>query len=113
MHISKNQLSLLQRIAKNYLVRTDPAAIDDIEYLRANGLVLVTKCEKSGDYYYHPTITEKGKAFLYERKYANRRANIALVISVIALAISLLTAFTPFADWCKAWINSSFPVILG
>ena len=93
MYISKNQLALLQRIAKKYLVRTDPATMDDIEYLRANGLVIVTKCEKPGDYYYHPTITEKGKVFLYEKKSANSRANIALFLSVISLLISILSTF--------------------
>lgn len=111
MHISKKQLRLLGRIAKHAVVRTDALDIEDIEYLRDNELVTAVQYDKSGDYFYQPRITEKGKAFLYEKRHANRRANIALVISVFALVISLLTAFTPFADWCKAWISSIFPGI--
>ena len=111
LFISRKQLKLLNRISKGSVIRTDVLSTEDIEYLRTNELVSVTKYEKPGDYYYHPKITEKGKAFLYEKRSANQRANIALALSIAAIVISLLTAFTPFSDWCKAWISSIFPDI--
>lgn len=106
MYISKSQLKLLRRIAKRSVVRTDALTIEDIEYLRSHDLVISAQCDKPGDYFYQPRITERGKAFLCEKRNANRRSNIALAISVIALLLSLLTAFTPFPDWCRDWISS-------
>ena len=111
MYISNKQLKLLRRIAKRSVVRTDALSIEDIEYLRSHDLVAATQCDKPGDYFCQPRITEKGKAFLYEKRHSNRRANIALAISIIALVVSLLTAFTPFPDWCKTWISSILPGI--
>lgn len=111
MYISKKQLSLLSQIAKKSVVRTDPLDVEDIEYLLDNGLVSVTKYEKPEDYFYQPRITEKGKAFLYEKIAANRKANLSLALSVFAILLSLLTALTPFADWCKIWISAIFPGI--
>lgn len=106
MFISKKQLNLLHKISKEYVVRTDPSGVEDIEYLRDNGLVSVTRYEKTGDCFFRPQITEKGKAFLYERKNANRRANIALVLSMISLAISLLSTFTDVPQWIREFISS-------
>lgn len=113
VYISRKQLKLLKSISKHAVVRTDKRIIEDIEYLRSHGLVVVTQYDKPDDFFYQPRITEEGKAFLYEKRHANRRANIALAISVIALVLSLLTAFTPFADWCKVWISSLLQATAG
>lgn len=51
-------------------------------------------------------ITEQGKAVLYEHTHTIRRANIALFLSIIAIVISFLVAFTPFADWSKGLLSS-------
>lgn len=106
MYISAKQLRLLADIAKNPTVRTDKDNVEDIEYLRDHALVTCTQCDKSDDFFYQARITEKGKAFLYETKHNLRRTNIALALSIIAILISLLTAFTPFSDWSKDFISS-------
>ena len=112
MVISPNQLKLLAAISKKNEIRTDTNN-EDIEYLQDNGLVVCMQCDHPGDYFLQARITEKGKAFLYERMHSNRRANIALMFSVIALVLSLLTALTPFPDWSKAWISTLFQSISG
>lgn len=113
MDISPAQLRLLKRIGKKPIVRTDKHGIEDIEYLRDNGLVTVTQCDKPGDFFCQPRITEKGKAFLYQTCHSNRRANIALFLSIVAILLSLLTAFTPFPDWSKECISSLLQGISG
>lgn len=106
MYLSPQHIKLLKKISKTAVIRTDKWNIEDMEYLRSEGLVTACSVDKKDDFYYQPRITEKGKAVLYERGDIKRRANIAIILSVIALVISFLVAFTPFADWSRAWIES-------
>lgn len=108
MYISPKQLKLLSAIAKSPEIRTDKNALEDVLYLHDNGLVICTHIDHPNDYFFQARISEKGKAFLYETKSLRRKTTISLVLSVIAIVISLLTAFTPFAEWSKAFISSLF-----
>ena len=55
----------------------------------------------------HPRITYQGYKFLDER-FPNLRSNIAIVISVLALVLSALVAFTPFPEFTKTFITTIF-----
>lgn len=85
----------LKRIAKNKEIR-DSKPNKDLDYLYELGYIEMTVVDKPNDYYAQPYLTEKGKAFLYERKLnrievwlpvaiSNLIALVALVISIIAL----------------------------
>lgn len=108
MYISPKQLKLLSAIAKAPEVRTDKNDLEDILYLKDNDLVVCLQCDQPDDYFFQARISEKGKAFLYETKVLRRKTTISLVLSIIAIVISLLTAFTPFAEWSKEFISSLF-----
>lgn len=108
MYLSPQHIKLLKEIRKSNVIRTDKWDIEDIEYLRSEGLVIACAVDKQDDFYYQPRITEKGKAVLFERVDVKRRANIAIFLSVVALIISFLVAFTPFADWSSAFIQELF-----
>lgn len=101
MYLDRKHIVLLKKIAKNKIIRTDRHKVADIEYLRAEGLVIVTCMDQKDDFYYHPQITEKGKGVIYEWTRTTGRADIAIFMSAVALIISFLVAFTPFADWSK------------
>jgi hypothetical protein len=105
MELNPKQLRLLKKISKKDVVRTDKYQTEDIEHLRSNGLVTVIICDKPDDFYYQPRITEKGKAVLYERTQLKARSTTALILSIVAVVISFLTAFTPFSDWSRALIE--------
>lgn len=106
MYLSKQHINLLKQTRKTAVIRTDKFGVDDLEYLRSEGLIIACSVDKKDDFFYQAKITEKGKAVLYERIDVKRRANIAIVLSVVALIVSLLVAFTPFADWSRSWIES-------
>ena len=108
MELSGKHLRLLKKISKNGVTRTNKHNTEDIDYLRSRGLVSVAICDKPNDFYYHARITEKGKAILYMTKNIAVKANVAIVLSVLALIISFLVAFTPFADWSRAFIEGLF-----
>lgn len=113
MYINPQQLKLLSAIAKAPEIRTDKNNLEDLLYLRDNGLVICAHIDHPDDYFFQARISEKGKAFLYERKSLRRKTTISLVLSIIAIVISLLTAFTPFSDWSKAFISSLFQLPVG
>jgi len=88
-------INTLKRIAKNKEIR-DSKPNKDLDYLCELGYIEMTEVDKPNDYYAQPYLTEKGKAFLYERKLklievwvpvaiSNLIALVALVISIIAL----------------------------
>lgn len=106
MELSPKHIKLLQKTKKKTVIRTDKYDIKDLEYLRSLDLITAISCDKKDDYFYQAFITEKGKAVLSERLHSNRRANIALVLSILALLVSFLVAFTPFAEWSQDWIST-------
>ena len=105
MHLSGRHMKMLKKISKEDIIRTDKWDIEDIEYLRSEGLVTVCSVDRKDDFFYQPRLTEKGKAVLDERLHSTRRANIALLLSICAIILSFLTAFTPFADWSRSLIE--------
>lgn len=109
--LSKTHIRLLKQIKKNKIVRTDKRKLEDVEYLRENGLVVAVTYDKPGDYYYQPRLTEKGKAILYEWKRTKRKSDITLLISICAFLLSVLTAFTPFEDWSQEIIGKIFKTL--
>lgn len=106
--LSSKQFRLLKKIARNQIIRTEKYTNDDIEHLKNIGLVKIISCDKEGDYYYEPQITESGKSYIYFRKKSLKYEKNTRLISVTALVISLITAFTPFGDWCKTFIINLF-----
>ena len=104
MHLSSSHVKLLKKIKRKNVIRTNKRDIEDIEYLRSNELVVICSVDKKDDFYCQPIITEKGKAVLEEKLDIKRRANIAMILSLLALIISFLVAFTPFSDWFKELI---------
>lgn len=106
--LSDKQLRLLRKIAKNQIIRTEKYTNEDIEHLKNIGLVKVISCDKEGDYYYEPQITESGKSYIALRKKSQKYEKNTRIISVIAIIISLINTFTPFGDWCKTFIINLF-----
>lgn len=91
----RTHIQTLKRIAKNKEIR-DSKPNKDLDYLHELGFIEMTVVDKPNDYYAQPYLTEKGKAFLYERKQklieiwmpvaiSNLIALAALIISIIAL----------------------------
>ncbi len=108
MYLSKKHIRLLKKVNKRPIVRTDKYHLKDAEYLRSNDLVTARMIDRDDDFYYEMIITEKGTAVLHERLHASRRANVALALSIIAIVLSILTAFTPFPEWSQQIIRNLF-----
>lgn len=51
-----------------------------------------------------PSVTLSGLYF-YDRRRPDNLSRIAILISILALLLSILTAFTPFGDWSREWFN--------
>ena len=58
--------------------------------------------------YYAVKLSPEGEDMLDVNRISNHEARIALILSIIALVFTFITAFTPFADWCQDWIASLF-----
>lgn len=95
MSLSSKHKKLLRKIRKHKIVRTTKDNAD-FDYLAEEGYIEFVTCDKPGDYYVEPTLTEKGEALLYERKIkfietwlpfvvSTGIALAALIISIIAL----------------------------
>lgn len=96
MHLNPTQIKLLKKVSKQSVIRTDKFDLSDVEYLRSLGLTVACSADKQDDFFYQATITEKGKAVLYEYTAAlvekwvpviisNLIAVSALIVSIIAL----------------------------
>ena len=101
-------LRVLKKASRKVAVYSRDKYGEIIDYLLKDKVIDFTIKRTDKGVFYHVKTNEKGKALLYERGVANRRANIAIVLSIIAIIISVLTAFTPFADWSKAFMQSLF-----
>lgn len=58
--------------------------------------------------YFGIKITADGKDALFRSKDLRKEMTINRIISIAALVISTLIAFTPLADWCQSWLSSLF-----
>jgi hypothetical protein len=56
--------------------------------------------------YYAVKLSPKGEDALDLSRISNNEARIALILSILALFFTFITAFTPFADWLKGWLSS-------
>ena len=90
-----------------------PFDISRFEYLLENGFIekTVIRSKRYPDGHVENLgikITACGRDALFLKRTVVMQARISLIISISALAISFLVAFTPFADWCRAWFSSIF-----
>ena len=61
--------------------------------------------------YYAVILSPEGEDMLDVNRISKIEARIALVLSIIAIAFTFITAFTPLADMCKEWIMSILTAI--
>lgn len=108
LYLSKKHIRLLQDVAQRQIVRSNPRQLQDIEYLQNLGLLQTIRVDREDDFYCEPVLTEKGSAVLYERVRQNRRATVALVLSIISTVLSLTVALTPLDEWLTSLIMSLF-----
>ena len=103
MHIGRKHTHLLKKIDRGGVVRKDKRFVDDLQYLYDQGLIHVVSCPKEDDFYFDAyALTEKGKAVLDERilHYRDRRVPyVALVLSILAIIISLAAVFLQFLQF--------------
>ena len=89
-----HHIHLLKKVKRNKEVRSAKPN-KDLDYLYENGYIEITVCDKPGDYYAQPYLTEKGKARLYEEKRKFREVWLPVVISSLlslaALVISIIS----------------------
>lgn len=106
MDLSRNQLTLLKKAKRKEIVCEKKKWGKIVAHLIKERLIDF-RIQREGDkVYYLIRTNETGKAVLHEKTTALRRANIAIVISVVALLLSILTAFTPFPEWSKGFIEA-------
>jgi hypothetical protein len=88
-----HHIRLLKRTSKNKEIRSAKPN-KDLDYLYDNGYIEMTVCDKPGDYFAQPYLTEKGKARLYEekRKFIEVWLPVAIssLLSLAALVISII-----------------------
>ena len=58
-----------------------------------------------------PRVTLAGAVF-HDNRHPNLMSWVAIVLSIIALAVSLTSTFTPFGDWAKGWFDQFKPASL-
>ena len=89
-----HHIRLLKKVKRNREVRSAKPN-KDLDYLYENGYIEITVCDKPGDYYAQPYLTEKGKARLYEEKRKFKEVWLPVVISSLislaALVISIIS----------------------
>ena len=88
-----SHIRTLKKIKKNKDVRSSKSH-KDLDYLYDKGYVEMIVCDKPGDYFAQPYLSEKGKARLYEekRKFIEVWLPVAIssLLSVGALVISII-----------------------
>lgn len=88
-----NHIKTLKKIKKGKDIRSSKSN-KDLDYLYSKGYVEMIVCDKPGDYYAQPYLTEKGTARLYEekRKFIEVWFPVAIssLLSVGALVISII-----------------------
>ena len=108
MDLSGKQLKLLKKACRK-VVRCDKKSKGEIvDFLSKKNVIDFTIENTENGVFYWVKANQDGKAIVYEKFSVKRRANIALVVSIIAIVISALTAFTPFPEWSKALMQSLF-----
>lgn len=60
---------------------------------------------------YAVKLSPKGEDALDLSRIYNNEARIAMILSVVAIVFTFITAFTPLADLCKKWITSILTAI--
>lgn len=88
-----NHIRTLKRIKRNKEIRCERPN-KDLDYLYENGYIEMTVCDKPGDYFAQPYLTEKGKAKLYDITMQTVHKWVPIAISLIALVKSFLPELT-------------------
>lgn len=92
--LSKQQIQFMEKVNKCIEYTYSPFEINIAMYLCENNLIHTYT--KASDLSYC-RLTEFGKAYLYDRKIKNRRWRIPIIISSIALIVSIVSiALSPF-----------------
>ncbi len=60
---------------------------------------------------YGYSVTPKGEDALKEVRSVQFKTNLSMILSIGAFFISILVAFTPFPDLCKAWIEAILKIL--
>lgn len=108
MDLSREQIVLLKKAKRKTMICESKQYGEIIDYLIKYRLIDFTIQREGDKVYYHVNTNQAGKAVLHEKSTALRRANLALIISAVAILLSLLTAFTPFSEWSKLFIEKLF-----
>lgn len=92
MCLNRKQLRTLK---KQSVVYTEPTYNLEIEFLKENGLVSVV-ADFPDDYMMEVYASKKGKAYLYERFHQDLNGKIAILISLLSLVASAISAIAVF-----------------
>ena len=58
--------------------------------------------------YFAVRLSPEGEDILDSSRISKIESRIALILSMIAIAFTFITAFTPLDEWCHSWISSLF-----
>ena len=91
--LASRHVKLMLSIRKNKEIRCSKPN-KDLDYLFQCGYIEITVCDKPGDFYAQPYLTEKGEAALDEFLLRKREIWIPVLISnilsIIAIVISII-----------------------
>lgn len=92
-------------------IREFPFDISRFDYLVENEFIekTVIRGKRYPDGYIENLgvkITARGRDALFLKRTVAKQARASLILSIIALALTFLVGFTPFADLLKDWISS-------
>ena len=109
MELNRNHLAMLKKSCRKTARFNRDTHGPAVDYLSSQKLITFTISNVRGKIIYHVSATEQGKAALYEKVSVIHRANLALLLSLIAILISFLAEFTPVFDYLKELILPSKP----
>ena len=58
--------------------------------------------------YFAVKLSPKGEDMLDTTRISKIESRIALILSIISIAFTFITAFTPLDEWCHSWISALF-----
>ena len=108
MELHNDHLRLLRRASRKTVVCDGNKYSEMLNNLAAAHLIYFIIRNDGEKVLYYVNTTDKGKAALYEKTSSDRKNNIALVLSTIAIILTVLDSFTPFGDWAREFIQTLF-----
>ena len=98
MNFSHKHLRMLRKASRKPIDYRQDKHESAINYLITKKVINFTIRHTKKGVVYRIATNENGKAMLYEKYIVSIRSKIAIILSIIAIVISLLTAFTPLSD---------------